>query len=131
MPITDGIIRMRNRNGFDHWEFMEPGEIYRVEVDLWSTSYIWNKGHRIRVDISSSNYPRFLANPNTGEPIGRNTTYKVAYNAIYLDTMHPSCIVLPWVNDTSDAKTLWEFLRETRFDTPPILQGNPLLQLRA
>ncbi|HDM66898.1 MAG TPA: CocE/NonD family hydrolase [Thermoplasmatales archaeon] len=125
MLITDSIIRMRNRNGFDHWEFMEPGEIYKVEVDLWSTSYIWNKGHRIRVDISSSNYPRFLANPNTGEPMGRNTTYKVAHNTIYLDSLHPSCIVLPWIKSTENTKTLWEFLRETKFNTPPLLGRKP------
>ncbi|MCK5031163.1 MAG: CocE/NonD family hydrolase, partial [Thermoplasmatales archaeon] len=45
MLITDSILRMRNRNGRDHWEFMTPGEIYEIEVDLWSTSYVWNTGH--------------------------------------------------------------------------------------
>ncbi|RLF40238.1 MAG: acylase [Thermoplasmata archaeon] len=104
MLITDGIIRMRNRNGCDHWEFMEPGEVYKVEVDLWNVSYIWNSGHRIRIDISSSNYPRFLANPNTGEPMSRNTTYRIAHNTIYLDSMHPSCIVLPWIENSSEIK---------------------------
>ena len=116
MLITDGILRMRNRNGCDHWEFMKPGEIYRIEVDLWDISYIWNKGHRIRIDISSSNYPRFLANPNTGEPMGRNTTYRIAHNTIYLDSMHPSCIILPWINNFEKQPTLKEFLRETKFD---------------
>lgn len=101
MLITDGILRMRNRNGFDHWEFMEPGEIYEIEVDLWSTSYIWNTGHRIRVAVSSSNYPRFLNNPNTAEPIARNTTYNIAHNTLYLDSDHPSCLVLPWIEETT------------------------------
>ena len=99
MLITDGILRMRNRNGRDHWEFMEPGEIYEIEVDLWSTSYIWNTGHRIRVTVSSSNYPRFLANPNTADGIYKNTTYKIAHNTLYFDSKHPSCIILPIVEN--------------------------------
>ncbi|UCD13709.1 MAG: CocE/NonD family hydrolase, partial [Thermoplasmatales archaeon] len=77
MLITDGILRMRNRNGTDHWELMGLGEIYEVEVDLWSTSYVWNNGHKIRVAISSSNYPRFLNNPNTADGIYANTTYNI------------------------------------------------------
>jgi len=99
MLICDGILRMRNRNGFDHWEFMEPGQIYEVEVDLWSTSYIWNTGHRIRVAVSSSNYPRFLANPNTKDGIYQNTDYNIAENTLYLDSTYPSCIILPRFND--------------------------------
>ena len=98
MLITDGILRMRNRNGTDHWEFMEPGEIYEIEVDLWSTSYVWNTGHKIRVAISSSNYPRFLNNPNTADGIYANTTYNIAHNTLYLDDIHLSCIILPEVD---------------------------------
>lgn len=95
MIVIDGILRMRNRNGQDHWEFIEPEEIYGIEVDLLSTSYIWNTGHKIRVAISSSNYPRFLNNPNTKDPISRNATYKTANNTLYIDSDHPSCIILP------------------------------------
>jgi hypothetical protein len=95
MLITDGILRMRNRNGSDHWEFMNPGEIYEIEVDIWSTSYIWNTGHRIRVEISSSNYPRFLNNPNTADSIHANTTSVIAQNTLYVDNTHPSNILLP------------------------------------
>jgi len=95
MLVTDGILRMRNRNCNDHWEFIEPGTIYQVDVDLWSTSYIWNAGHCIRVEVSSSNYPRFLNNPNTAEGIGKNKTYNIASNTVYVDTAHPSCIILP------------------------------------
>jgi len=93
--ITDGILRMRNRNGFDHWDFMEPGEIYEIEVDMWSTSYVWNTGHKIRVAVSSSNYPRFKASPNTDDSMAANTTYNVAENTLYFDTDHPSCVILP------------------------------------
>ena len=98
MLICDGILRMRNRNGYDHWEFMNPGEIYEVEVDLWSTSYIWNTGHRIRVAVSSSNSPRFLANPNTMDGIYQNTGYNIAQNKLYLGSVYPSCIILPRYN---------------------------------
>ena len=97
MLITDGILRMRYRNGTDHWEFMEPGKIYDIWVDLWSTSYIWNTGHRIRVDISSSNYPRFLNNPNTSDGIYQNTTYNIAWNTLHIGNGCPSCIVLPHI----------------------------------
>jgi predicted acyl esterase len=95
MLICDGILRMRNRNGADHWEFMNPGDIYGIDVDLWSTSYVWNTGHRIRVAISSSNYPRFLANPNTMDGIYQNTGSTIAQNTLYFDNEHPSCIYLP------------------------------------
>jgi len=95
MLICDGILRMRNRNGCDHWEFMNPGEVYEIEVDLWSTSYIWNTGHRIRVAISSSNYPRYLANPNTMDGINQNSGYTIAQNTVYFDSEHPSAIYLP------------------------------------
>jgi predicted acyl esterase len=95
MLITDGILRMRNRNGYDHWELMEPGTIYQIDVDLWSTSYVWNTGHQIRVAISSSNYPRCLNNPNTADGIYKNTTYNIAENSIYVDASHCSCLLLP------------------------------------
>ena len=100
MLITDGILRMRNRNGFDHWEFIEPDQIYEIEVDMWSTSYIWNKDHQIRVAISSSNYPRFLNNPNTADPISKNNSYNIAHNTICMDNEHPSCIILPYINQS-------------------------------
>jgi hypothetical protein len=78
---------------------MTPGEIYEVEIDLWSTSYIWNTGHMIRVAISSSNYPRFLTNNNTMNGIYQGTGYNIAQNTLYLDNAHPSCIILPRYNE--------------------------------
>jgi predicted acyl esterase len=103
MLITDGILRMRNRDGVDHWEFMQSSEIYEIEVDLWSTSYIWNVGHRIRIAISSSNYPRFLANPNTKDSINDNSTYKIANNTLYINSEYPSCIILPEIEQGSSS----------------------------
>ena len=66
--VVDGIIRASHRNSMEKWELMEPGEIYEFEIDLWPTSIVFSKGHRVRVDISSSNSPRFEPNPNTGKP---------------------------------------------------------------
>ena len=66
MLIADGIIRARYRNSLSRPELMTPGTIYRLEIDLWATSIVFNTGHRIRLAISSSNYPRFDVNPNTG-----------------------------------------------------------------
>ncbi|MHA1304410.1 MAG: CocE/NonD family hydrolase, partial [Candidatus Heimdallarchaeaceae archaeon] len=92
MLITDTIIRARNRNSYSSWDFMQPGEKYLLNISLDSTAYLFNKGHRIRIDISSSNYPRFEVNPNTGDALWENTTTYVANNSIYLDT---SKIILP------------------------------------
>jgi hypothetical protein len=78
---------------------MEEGQVYEVEVDLWSSSYIWDTGHKIRVAVSSSNYPRYLANPNTKDGIYQNTESVIAENTLYLDSSYPSCIILPRYND--------------------------------
>jgi len=117
MLITDGILRMRNRNGVDHWEFMEPGDIYEVEIDLWSSSYIWNTGHRIRVAVSSSNYPRFLNNPNTKDPMAKNTTLNIAQNTLYLDSERPSCVILPEINqkEVNDKMDINQFKDKSGF----------------
>ena len=86
---------MRYRNSFTKEEFMEKDEIYEIPIILYPTSNIFKKGHRIRVDVSSSNYPRFDYNPNTGEPIGLNTTQIVANNSVYFSQDYPSNIKLP------------------------------------
>jgi len=113
MLITDGILRMRNRNGFDHWEFMEPDEIYEITVDLWSTSYIWNKDHQIRVAISSSNFPRFLNNPNTNDSISKNSTYNIAHNKLYIENEYPSCIILPYVDRSYNRENIFIFTEDS------------------
>ena len=74
---------------------MVPGEVYSVRIELPPTSNLFQRGHRIRVDISSSNFPRFDVNPNTGEPVGRHTGTVVVYNSVYLDRDRPSHMVLP------------------------------------
>jgi len=105
MLICDGILRIRNRNGTDHWEFMNPVTIYRIDVDLMSISYVWDIGHAIRVAVSSSNSPRFLANPNTVDGIARNTTSQLAGNSLFVDAAHDSYLVLPWIPSNTTVVT--------------------------
>ena len=93
--ISDSIIRGRYRNGRERAELMEPGEVYEVEIVMYPTSYVFGVGHRIRLDVSSSNFPRFDVNPNTGGPLGRDRRVVVAENAIYHEPERPSHIVLP------------------------------------
>jgi putative CocE/NonD family hydrolase len=73
LNLVDSIIRARYRNGFEKAEFMEPGQACKVELNLTPISNLFKAGQRIRLDISSSNFPRFDVNPNTGEAMGRHT----------------------------------------------------------
>ena len=93
--ITDSIIRARYRNGYLTPELMEPGRVYEFEFELYPTSNRFAAGHRIRLDISSSNWPRFDVNHNTGAPLGTDRTYDVATQTIYHSDEHPSHVVLP------------------------------------
>ena len=95
LPLEDSIRRARFRDGYDEEKFMEPGGIYEVQIELPPVSNLFKKGHRIRLDISSSNFPRFDVNSNTGEAIGRHTRSQVASNTVYSDAAHPSHVVLP------------------------------------
>ncbi len=95
MLVSDGIMRARFRDSFERETFLEPGQVCQVTVDLWSTSLIFNKGHRIRVAVSSSNSPRFDPNPNTGKPLRADDETQIAVNDVHLSKRHPSHIVLP------------------------------------
>jgi putative CocE/NonD family hydrolase len=95
MNLVDSIIRCRYRESWGREVFMEPGGIYQVNIVLPPTSNRFMPGHRIRLDISSSNFPRFDLNPNTGEPMGRHTHTVPARNTVWLDADYPSHIVLP------------------------------------
>jgi putative CocE/NonD family hydrolase len=76
-------MRLRFHGGFDSERFATPGEPTEMTIELYPTSNVFAAGHRIRLDISSSNFPRFDVNPNTGEPIGRHTHTVVARNTVY------------------------------------------------
>ncbi len=95
LNLGDSILRMRYRDGFDAANFMEPGEVYEVELRLQATSNLFAAGHCIRVDVSSSNFPHYDVNPNTGEPLGLNRGFVVAEQTIFHDRARPSRVVLP------------------------------------
>jgi len=97
--LTDGIIRARYRN-FTQGEapsLIEPGKAYEYEIDLWATSNVFKAGHRIRLDVTSSNFPRWDRNPNTGHDFGADAELLVAHQAILHDREHPSYVTLPIV----------------------------------
>lgn len=95
MLVCDGILRARYRSGFESEDFLVPGERVSIRVDLWDTAITFGAGHRIGLDISSSNWPRFDVNPNTGEPVRRHTSTRVATNTLHHDALYLSRLVLP------------------------------------
>ena len=105
LNVADSIVRARYRNGPGAAELMKPGQPYEFTIEAYPTSLVFRRGHRIRLDISSSNFPRFDVNPNTGEPLNEQRRWKTAENSIYHDPQHASHIVLPIIptKTTSDA----------------------------
>jgi putative CocE/NonD family hydrolase len=95
--LTEGIVRAKYRGSQEKPELMTPGEVYKMAVDLWSTSNVFKKGHRIRLEISSSNFPRFDRNLNTGESGEYATRSVAATNAVLHDAEHASVLMLPVV----------------------------------
>lgn len=93
--LEDGILRMRFRTSRETEELMSPGETYKVTVDLWATANTFHRGHRVRLDIASSNFPMYDRNPNTGEPLGEHTRMIPATNTVYYGGPRPSALVLP------------------------------------
>jgi putative CocE/NonD family hydrolase len=95
LNIGDSIKRARYRDSLATPTFMKPGEIYTLTIDIYPTSNLFAKGHRIRVDISSSNFPRFDLNPNTGEPLQQHRRMLAADNTVFHDAKRPSHVLLP------------------------------------
>jgi len=95
--LTEGILRLRYRNSQEKPELANPGETYHITVDLWATSNVFLAGHKLRLEVSSSNFPRFDRNLNTGEEQARATRMIKAANVIYHDKAHPSALVVPLV----------------------------------
>lgn len=95
MNVCDGILRARYRDSWTDPQLMVPGQIYPITVELLATANRFKAGHRIRIEIASSNYPQFDLNPNTGEPEGAWTKMKIARNRIHFGGMTSSKIVLP------------------------------------
>ncbi len=93
--LTEGICRARFRNGTENPKLMEPGETYEFKIDMWDTANVFLAGHRIRVEVSSSNFPRYNRNLNTGNPIATDTEIRVAHQTVFHDAEHPSHLLLP------------------------------------
>ncbi len=95
LSVADSIVRGRYRESLKSAKMLTPNQPAEFTIEMYPTSLVFRKGHRIRVDISSSNFPRFDVNPNTGEPLNQQRQWRVARNSIYHDAQHPSRIILP------------------------------------
>jgi putative CocE/NonD family hydrolase len=93
--LADGIIRARYRESRANPSPITPGAVYEYTIELWSTSFVFHPGHRLRVDIASANFPRFDRNPNTGHPLFSDAEWQTARQTIFHDAAHPSHIALP------------------------------------
>jgi len=99
MPISEGILRARFREGLDKMKLLKPGEVYEYDIEMTGTANVFLPGHRIRIDITSSSFPQFDRNPNTGAPLGDNATVRIAQQTIHHGGNRVSHIVLPVVKD--------------------------------
>jgi hypothetical protein len=95
--LTDGIVRTRYRNGTNRPAEVVPGQVYKYTIDLWATGNVFKAGHRIRLYVSSSNFPRFDRNLNLGEPIAASSRAKVAHQTVYHGGKYPSALTLPLI----------------------------------
>ena len=93
--LTDGVVRARYRDGTERPEEVVPGKVYKYTIDLWATSNLFKKGHRLRLYISSSNFPRFNRNPNTGESMLGASRMVDARQTVYHDGKYSSALILP------------------------------------
>jgi putative CocE/NonD family hydrolase len=95
--LSDGVVRARFRNGMDKEELIQPGAVNEYQIDAWNTCQMFKTGHRIRLEISSSAFPKYSRNLNTGEALGRSDKMVTANQTIYHDAQHPSHVTLPIV----------------------------------
>jgi uncharacterized protein len=93
--LCDGMVRARFREGMDRPSLIEPGKIYKFSIDCWNTCQVFKTGHRIGLEISSSAFPKFDRNLNTGAPLGITTEMAIAEQRIYHNVEHQSAVVLP------------------------------------
>jgi putative CocE/NonD family hydrolase len=93
--LCDGILRLRYREGLDKVRLAKPGTVYPITVEAGVTSNVFRAGHRIRVEVSSSNFPRFDRNPNTGRPVADERELRAARQTVYHGKVRPSHLLLP------------------------------------
>jgi putative CocE/NonD family hydrolase len=93
--LGEGIVRARYRESVSRPRLIEPGKVYEYSIDLGATSNVFKTGHRVRVEISSSNFPKYDRNLNTGHAIGQDAEIKVAMQTVFHNSEYPSRVVLP------------------------------------
>jgi uncharacterized protein len=96
--LNDGILRARYRASMEKPELLNPRQVYKLTIDMWSTSNVFKKGHMLRLELSSSNFPRFDRNLNTGEDNARGRRFVSATNTVLHDAEHPSALTLPVIS---------------------------------
>ena len=108
MNLSDALVRASYRDDRKTRDLIEPDKVYRLVIRPFATANVFKKGHRIRIDISSSNFPRFDVNPNTGEPLGRHRRSVSADNTVYHDRERPSHVLLPVLPGRPPARSTWD-----------------------
>ena len=93
--LCDGIIRARFREGFEEQKLLEPGKVYEYDIKVGVTSNVFKKGHKIRLQVSSSNFPRYDRNQNTGGELYTETDMRIAQQTVYHSSEYPSQLMLP------------------------------------
>ena len=93
--LVDGVIRARYRDGFDEPRLINPGTVYKYTIDMWATSYLLAPGEKLRLDVTSSNYPRLARNLNTGAEFAKTSKMKIARQTIHMSEASPSKVILP------------------------------------
>jgi putative CocE/NonD family hydrolase len=95
--LGDGLVRARYRDGFDAERLLEPGQQVEYDIDLWHTAHVFLPGHRLRVEVTSSAFPKYDRNLNTGEPLATSTRMETASQTVHHDAARPSHLLCPVV----------------------------------
>jgi uncharacterized protein len=113
MNLTEGLLRVRYRDGGERPRPMQRGETYAITIELFPLANLFCRGHRLRLDVSSSNFPHFDVNPNSGEPEGSWEQPRIAHNRVFADADRPSHILLPVIPPVSADRA------DRRTESPP------------
>jgi uncharacterized protein len=95
MNLTEGLLRARYRDSWERPALMVPGKVYALTIELFPIANLFGRGHRLRLDLSSSNFPHFDVNPNSGEPEGEWRQPRIARNRVFVEAARPSHVLLP------------------------------------
>jgi hypothetical protein len=95
--IAEGVVRARFRDSLDLPTLIKPGAVHEYTIDMWSTSHVFKAGHRLRLEVSSSNFPRYDRNQNTGHELGADAETRPAIQTVFHDSRYPSHLILPLI----------------------------------